>query len=592
MKLDPIHLLTLLIALGVFIQWIALRLRLPALLLLLAAGITLGPIAGVFDPNLEFGRFQNPVIRLAVAIILFEGGLSLEFAEARFAGPVLWRLIVSGLVVGFGSVMALGVWIAGLSPATAAVLGAILVVTGPTVILPMLRSSRISLRPATLLKWEGIVNDPLGALMAFVVFEIAVLGGESGESVGGLVFAVGLQALAGGAVGVAAGWILGRALVRHQIAEHMKNPVMLGAVLVVYTLAEEIGHENGLFAVTTMGLVLANMKEHSIEDIRRFKEQIGSLLVAFLFLLLSARLEMDQLAKLIGTPLVLIAAIVFVARPLVGLVATFRSGLPWNERTLISWIAPRGIVAAAVAGAFQDPLVQAGYPDAELLVPIVFGVIIATVVLHGLTIRPLSRRLGLGFVEGTGILIVGAQTWGVALAQALTKAGAYVILADSRYQRVSHARREGMEVHYGDVLSDEAGIVLPLERVSWVLAATDDDAYNSLVCTSFAQEIGRQHALQVSPSSLGHRKETAHALMGLTPWGELGTYAELSRRYWRHGSFKVTALSEEFDWESLKARNRGAVFLFYVDREKLFVIGERTVPPEGSHVVYLTSEAA
>lgn len=591
MQLDPIHLLTLLIALGVFIQWVALRLRFPALLLLLAAGITLGPVTGIFNPNEEFGRFQSPVIRLAVAIILFEGGLSLEFKEARFAGRVLWRLIFSGLVVGSGVVFALGVWVAGLSLATAAVLGAILVVTGPTVILPMLRSSRISLRPATLLKWEGIVNDPLGALMAFVVFEIAVLGGE-GESVSALILAVGLQALAGGAIGVAAGWVIGKALIRHQIAEHMKNPVLLGAVLVVYTVAEEVGHENGLFAVTTMGLVLANMKNHSIEDIRRFKEQIGSLLVAFLFLLLSARLEMEQLAKLVGTPLVLIAAIVFVARPLVGIAATIGSELPWRERALISWIAPRGIVAAAVAGAFQDPLIQAGYEDAELLVPIVFGVIISTVVLHGLTIRPLSRKLGLGFVEGTGILIVGAQTWGVALAQALTKAGAFVILADSRYQRVSHARREGMEVHYGDVLSDEAGIVLPLERVSWVLAATDDDAYNSLVCTSFAADIGRQHSLQVTPTSLGHRKETAHAMMGHTAWGEAGTYAELSRRFWRHGSFKVTTVSEEFDWEALQERNKGAIFLFYVDDEKLFVLDGRRVPPTGARVVYLTSEAA
>ncbi len=592
MQLEPIHLLTLLVAVGVGIQWVAARLRLPALLLLLITGIALGPGFGVVRPDEQFGRFQQALIGLAVAVILFEGGLSLEFREARFAGRVLARLIISGLVVGFGSVMALGVYVGGLSPATAAVLGAILVVTGPTVILPMLRSSRISLRPATLLKWEGIVNDPLGALLAVLVVKIATAtGGAEDATVFSLVAGVGMKALIGGAIGVVAGLVIGYGLNHGMIAEHMKNPVMLGAVLVVYTVSEEVGKENGLFAVTAMGLVLANLKNHSIEDIRRFKEQIGTMLVAFLFLILSARLETEQLTKLLGMPLVLIATVLFTARPLVVWCATLRSGLPWQERALVGWIAPRGIVAAAVAGAFEQPLLDAGYEDADLLVPIVFGVIISTVVLHGLSIRPLSRKLGLGFVEGTGIMIVGAQTWGVSLAQALTKAGAFVVLADSRYQRVSHARREGMEVHYGDVLSEEAAMVLPLERVSWVLAATDDDAYNSLVSMSFAHDIGRHHSLQVTPSTLGTRKETAHAMVGYTPWGDAGTYVELSRRYWRHGSFKVTSISEEFGWEALQERNPGALFLFYVEAEKLYAIDGKRAPTTGSKVVYLTTDA-
>ena len=528
--------------------------------MLLGTGVLLGPVFGVVNPSEQLGEFEPALISIAVAIVLFEGGLSLDLAEARYAGAVLWRLIISGLVAGFAVVTLCGVYAGGLSWATASVLGAILVVTGPTVILPMLRQARISLRPATLLKWEGIVNDPLGALLAFVVFQVAVFDHSGAKGIPDLLLELGLAAVAGGALGVVAGFGLGRALDRGHIAEHMKSTVILAAVLVVFSAAEAIGHENGLFAVTAMGIVLANIKNHSLEDIRKFKEQIGTLLVAFLFLVLSARLTPDQLRQLLEPRIVvLVVLILFVARPIVGLLATWRTSLPWSERTLIGWIAPRGVVAAAVAGAFEPRLIEAGYDDASRLVPIVFGVILSTVVLHGLTIRPVSRKLGLGFTEGSGILIVGAQTWGVALAQALLKAGAFVVLVDSRYQRVSHARREGVEVHYGDVLSEETALVLPLERVSRVLAATDDDAYNSLVCMSFAQHLGRAHAVQVTPSNLGTRKETSHHMMGSTPWGDAGTYVELSRRYWRRGSFKVTKLSEEFgsgrpSWSATRVR--------------------------------------
>lgn len=594
MSLEPIHLLTLLIALGVGIQWVASRLRLPALILLMVAGFVIGPFTGVLSPSEVFGKFESALIGLAVAIVLFEGGLSLDLKEARYAGRVLVRLILSGLIVGFVVVTLLGIYVAGLSLATASVLGGILVVTGPTVILPMLRHSRISLRPATLLKWEGIVNDPFGALLAFIVYEIAVLGGGDQEAtISEMLLHVFGSSIAGAAIGWLCGVLLDRALKQGKIAEHLKSPVILAAVLVVFSTSEWVGHETGLIAVTVLGVVLANTRNHSVEDIRKFKEQIGTMLVAFLFLVLSARLTLDQLQALLTLPLILlVAAILFVARPVVVAIATFRSGLPWQERALIGWIAPRGVVAAAVAGAFAPRMREAGYEDAELLVPIVFGVIISTVVLHGLSIRPLSRKLGLGFVEGTGIMIVGAQTWGVALAQALTKAGAFVVLVDSRYQRVSHARREGTEVYYGDVLSEDAAMELPLERVSWVLAATDDDSYNSLVCMSFAQDIGRSHALQVTPHNLGTRKEVAHSMVGTTPFGEDGSYVGLSRRYWRKGAFKVTAISEEFGWEELKARNPGALFMFYVSEERLHTIGAKSAPKSGSKVVYLTSESA
>jgi len=586
---EHLHLLTLLLATAVSCQWIANRLQIPAIILLLAAGILLGPVLGVLDPEQLFGHLLKPFVSLSVAVILFEGGLSLNLQEARVAGRPLWRLLLSGLVVGFAVVTLAGMYIADLTLGTASVLGGILVVTGPTVIIPMLRTSRIARRPATLLKWEGIVNDPLGALLAILVFQLAAetAAGNTAMSIAGHFV---LGALVSTALGIGVGFLLDKALDKGWIAEHLKSPVMLGAMLGVYTLAELVGHETGLLAVTAMGLLLANLENPHVEDIRHFKEHLSTLLIGFLFVTLSASLQIADLERLVGPPLVLVAFILFVARPLVALCAGFGSGLPWKERALLGWIAPRGVVAAAVAGAFEPRLREAGYADADLLVPIVFGVIMATVILHGLTIRPLAKALGLSAGGGSGILIVGGARWVLQLALALRRAGAEVVMTDSTYRRVSRARREGLEVHFGDVLSEEMEFQLPMERISFVLAANDDTAYNSLVCMRFVSTLGRSNVLQLAMAhDEASRKEAEHNLMGRVPWGESGTYQEITRRYWNNATFKVTALSDEFTWEQLKQQHPDALFLFWVKPSKLGVIEGDKGPPEDAKVVLMTN---
>jgi hypothetical protein len=279
----------------------------------------------------------------------------------------------------------------------------------------------------------------------------------------------------------------------------------------------------------------------------------------------------------------------------VALAATWRSPLPWNERALLAWIAPRGVVAAAVAGSFEGPLRdEAQSPDAGMLVPIVFGVIIATVVLQGLSIRPLSRWLGLAARRGNGVLVVGASAWAVALAEALTRAGAFVAIADTRYRRVMRARIEGVDVHHGDVLSEETALELPLERVSWLLAATADDSYNSLVCMHFARELERSCVLQLTPTPTvgsARGKEVGSHLTGVVPWADSGTYGVLARRFWQNGAFKVTQLSDQFTFEQLREQNPGAMFLFYVYQQKLGILSQGAEAPADSKVVYLIEES-
>ena len=563
--LSTVSLFAAILGLGIAIQWIASRLQVPALILLLGCGLLLGPGLGVLNPDELFGDLLQPMISLAVALVLFEGGLTLRFEEARRAGPVLWRLIATGLIVGFAGVTLLGYFVAGLSLPTAAVLGAILVVTGPTVILPMLRQAKIAMRPATLLKWEGIVNDPLGALLAVVVFQIAIVDTSHDGALASLIFELSIRALGAAALGGAAGVLLGRALRADLLAETLKSPVMLAAVVVVYAIAEHIGEENGLLAVTVFGIVLANVNDASIAEIQHFKEQISVLLVALVIVLI---------------------------RPLVVAIATWRSGLPLAERVLVGWIGPRGVVAAAVAGAFATRLAQAGHADARLLVPIVFGVILATVLLQGLTIQYLAGRLGLGGRAGTGIVIVGASNWALALAQALTKAGAFVVLTDTRYHHVSRARRRGFTSFYGDVLSWEAHYELPLERISWVFAATDDDAYNALVCMEFARELGRSSVLQLTPEPGAGGKEGEHRTVGRTPWGDRGSYRALASGYWVREQFKVTKLTPEFPLERLWERHPDALLLFQVtDGGRIAPIDSGNPPGLGVQIVFLEESA-
>lgn len=590
-SLHVVTTIALIVGLGIAIQWFAARVRLPALILLIACGILLGPTFGVIDPDELLGDLLTPLISVAVAIVLFEGGLTLRVEEARRAGPVLGRLILSGLVVGFAAVTALGVTVAGMSLPTAAVLGAILVVTGPTVILPMLRQARISMRPATLLKWEGIVNDPLGALLAVFVFQIAVADPTYEGNFLPLVLELLGRAVGAGLIGVLAGAVLGRALRADLLTETLKSPAMLAAVLLVYAAGEQVGEENGLLAVTVFGIVLANVEDASIADIQHFKEQISVLLVSILFIVLSARISFEDVSALLGAPLLLVALVLFAVRPLVVAGATWRTKLPTNERLLVAWIAPRGVVAAAVAGAFETRMLEVGYEDARLLVPIVFGVIVATVLLQGFTIQRLARRLDLGARPGTGILIVGASNWALALAEALAKAGAFVALADTRYHRVSRARRRGFLSYYGDVLSDEAQYELPLERISWVLAATDDDSYNALVCLDFARELGRSAVLQLTPERGEAGREGEHRTLGRTPWGEAGSYRALAGAYWVREQFKVTKLTDEFTLQDLFRRNPNATLLFRVQDGAVSPIDADNQPGTGSQVVFLEEPA-
>ena len=389
-----VNIIALIACVGLVVQWAAWRFRIPAIVLLTAAGFVVGPATGLINPSRDFGNLLEPFVQLAVAVILFEGGLNLRFHELSQAGAGVRRLTTVGLVFSFvlGSVAAY--YIGHLSWPVAIEFGAIIVVTGPTVIMPLLRHARLRSRTASLLKWEGIVNDPLGALLAVVVFEYLVLSGgvDAGYELGAVVI---LTLVLAGSLGWFTGQALGAVYRRGFVPEYLKGPGMLATVLGSYALGNLLLAEAGLLTVTALGIALGNANLPSIEELRRFKEYITIALVSGLFIVLTADLDPALIEELDWRGAALIAAVIFMVRPVAVIAATIGSDLEWQERALLSWIAPRGIVAAAVAGAFSTRMLDAGYTDAGKLLPLVFALIVSTVVLHGFSIGWLARRLDL-----------------------------------------------------------------------------------------------------------------------------------------------------------------------------------------------------
>ena len=360
-------------------QWLAWRLKLPAILFLLLSGILAGPILGWLDPQEMFGPLLMPLVSLAVALILFEGSLTLHLSEWREIGSVVHRLVTIGALSTWAVITLATHWLLGFDWMLALLFGTLTLVTGPTVIVPMLRVVRPKASIANILRWEGIVIDPIGALLAVVVYSFIIASAE-GAGLSQSLLTFGGVILCGSLFGIAGGWVLGSIMRRQWLPEYLHNLATLAAVLGIFIASNQVMHESGLLAVTLMGMWMANMKGVDVRHILHFKENLSVLLISGLFILLAARLDLKALIALGPLVLILLLVIQFIARPLNVLLSTAGSNLNWRERALLAWIAPRGIVAAAVSAIFAIRLDEAGHEGALLLVPLTFAVIIGTAV--------------------------------------------------------------------------------------------------------------------------------------------------------------------------------------------------------------------
>lgn len=546
MKIDLGLMLAGMLMIGFLAQWLAWRVKLPAILFLLLAGIVLGPVGGVLDPDKVLGRLLFPTVSLAVALILFEGSLTLRFHELPGIGKAVRGLVSYGAVASLLLLALAAHLVAGLAWPIALLFGALACVTGPTVIAPMLRTLRPNARVANTLRWEGIVIDPLGALFAVLVYE-AIVSRQEGHTIGIFVATIGCGAV----IGALSAWLMAFFLRRQMIPEYLQNYAMLAAVLLAFSVSNTITHESGLLAVTIMGIALGNLRGVHIDDILDFKESLTTVLVSLLFILLAARLRWPLPDGMLGAGIALFVIAQLVVRPLTVALSSLGSGLNWRERALIGWVAPRGIVAASVSALFALRLDALGVAGAEALVPLVFTLIVGTVILQSATARPLAVWLKVAEPEPRGVLIFGSDRVARAIGKALDEAGFRVVLADDDWDGIRLARMEGLATFFGNPASPHAGRHLDLTGIGRLLAVSTHRERNSLACVHYRQEFGREKVYRLrnlTPQENTDRAALADGLLAPPLFDEEmthGRFAELLAQGWR---IKSTRLSATFDW--------------------------------------------
>lgn len=563
-------------------QWVAWLLKLPAILPLLLLGVVLGPATHIIQPDALFGSLLFPLVSLSVAIILFEGALTLRIDEIRGFGGVVRNLVTVGMLTTFLVISLACWWLLGLTPELSALVGAVTVVTGPTVIAPLMRVVRPNAAINQVLRWEGIVIDPVGAIFTLLVFEFIILR-QHAESLTHLIWTLGATAAVGLITGAIFGYVLGVALRRVWLPAYLQNLAVLAIMLTAFGLSNALADESGLLAVTVMGIWLANMKDVDTRDILAFKEELSAILISALFIILAARLDIHALINM-GWPLIILLLIVqFVARPLCIAVSTWRSTLHWRDRLLLCWISPRGIVAAAVSSLFALTLQQAGYPQADKLVTVVFAIIIGTVVLQSLTSGAMAKWLRVQQKMPRGVLIIGANSVARMLAQVLIKQDIPVRLTDSSWEYYRQARMEGIPAYYGNAWSEHAENYLDLSSTSQVLALSPNRHQNALAVYHFSHIFGanRVFAIRSGAGIKGaggqeSRRFRRHEVLFTAE----ANYSRLSSLLAKGGTIKATRLNESFGWVDYLEKNGSVIPLFAIQENgHLQVLQEESNPP-------------
>lgn len=580
--------LAAILVIGVGSQWLAWRVGLPSILLLLSAGIVVGPWQGWLKPDDLFGDLLLPGVSLAVALILYEGGLSLKVSELKKVGAVVRNLVTIGAAVTWIGSTAAAHFILGLSMSLSALLGAVLVVTGPTVIGPLLRHIRPTGAVGSVLKWEGIVIDPIGALLAVLIFE-ALLIGNASEAVGATAFAVAKTVVLGGGIGIAAAGLLTLVLAKFWLADHLQNAVSLMLVIAAFTVSNLLQEESGLLAVTVMGFALANQKKVDVAHIVEFKENLQVLLISSLFVILAARLRPEALTAAAADDLIFVVLLIVVIRPVSVFAATIGTKLTIREKLFLSWMAPRGIVAAAVSSVFALRLTDRGYVGAEHIVPATFFVIIATVGVYGLTATYVARWLKLAEANPQGIVFVGAQDWVRQVAKVLQERKFRVFLVDNNWENVNEARMLGLSTYAGSILDEKLLSTIDLGGIGRILALTPNDWVNTLALQRFEHVFGKANCYQLPPEedTLSRRKEHTH-IHGRLLFDEAATYDAVRMREFDGFTIKATRLSDEFNYDDYQEQYRqSAMPMFVIDsKNRLTVITAKDgMTPEPGHTI-------
>ncbi len=590
---QPALAIAAIVALGASAQWFAWRVGLPAILPLLVVGFVAGPLLGWLDPSTFISpELLFPAVSLAVGLILFEGGLTLSLPEVRETRGVVIRLVTVGaLVTWLGATLAAW-WLVDLPLQLAFLFGALVIVTGPTVIGPLLRIVRPSARIGNVLKWEGILIDAIGAMVAVLVFEFLLI--ENREMALGQTVLLFLRFIAtGGVVGAMAGVALALLLRRRLVPDYLINLVALAFVFAAFAGASALAPEAGLLATVLMGMVIANLGVPNITDLLSFKEDLTVLFISLLFIVLAANVDLDAFMSALSVPsLLLLATVILVIRPLSVFVSTLGSSLAMNEKLFLGWIAPRGIVAAAVSSLFASKLVASGFEGAEALVPLVFLVIVGTVLLGSLTAKPVGEALGVAEPDPQGFLILGGHPIARRIASFLKGEGLGVMLADTNWSNVAAARLEGLPAYYGSLLSDRSDDEIRPSGIGRLLALTSNDEANALSALKYARTFGSQSVFQLAPGRAGTARDgISTEQSGRLAFGPDVDYARLEAMFERGAVLTRRTLPERVGIGQLR-RDAGddEVPLFLIQNGVVQLLADETPTPEaGATLVSLVA---
>lgn len=582
-----------LLAAGTICQWAAWRVRLPAIIFLLLTGILLGPVLHILQPDQLLGHFLFPFISISVAVILFEGSLTLRFREILGFGRVIRNMVSFGMVITWLITAVTAHYVVDLCWQISLLFGAITVVTGPTVIAPILRTVRPTPAVANILRWESIVIDPIGAALAVLVYEFIVSASQGSPWGHTILFFLRLLVV-GTSIGIASGYLLGAGLRSNRIPDFLRNVSTLSLVLVAFICANALQPESGLVAVTVMGIWLANMKNVEVQGILDFKESLSLLLLSLLFILLAARIDLQALINLGWRTLLLFVVIQFLARPLNVFFSTMGSRLSWPERNFLAWIAPRGIIAAAISALFAVQLTKAGFGDAGLLSPLTFFVIITTVLLQSFTARPLARWLGVMEPERKGFLIIGANPVASAVAQALIANGVQVLLAETVRSNVSTAKLQGLPCYFGNPLSEHADRCMPVTGLGRVLALSSHETINVAAAMYYQNELGADKVYVIQSKLRRGVSERIRLPSWRLPRTLFGSTIAFSYLFWalsHGGSIHTTRLTARFSYTQFRKQHKTRVVpLFALDPKGMVHVfcSESVVEPKaGWRLIYL-----
>jgi len=610
------------IILGILAQWTAWRFKIPAILPLILIGLLVGPIASLYtgdaskliEPiwNGQKGLFPGDslfyFVSLAISIILFEGGLTLKREEILNTGPVIGKLISVAVIITFAGAGIAAYYIFGLSWEVSLLFSALIIVTGPTVITPILRNIPLKKDVSSILKWEGILIDPIGALFAVLVFEfISANHGSMFTLVALKEF--GKIVLFGFTFGFSFAHALAFSIKKKLIPHYLLNVFTLAAVLGVFVLSDAFAHESGLLAVVVMGMVLGNINLPNLKELLYFKESLSVLLISILFILLAANINMEELYLIYRwETAILFAVVILIIRPLGVFASSINSGLKINEKLFISWVGPRGIVAAGIASLFGSKLVaiyerkllsalpseidyyQMMLDNAKLITPLVFMIVLGTVLLNATTARMFAKMVGVFLKQSDGIMIIGASKFSRLIARYLKDHGRNVVLVDTNTNNIKIAKEKGLDAINADIYGDAITDDIEFNDIGFLMALTGNSQINDYAIERFGPRFGENGAYRLV-HSIEVSSENQNPIKGLfSTTDDYVNMMEVARYYGEIHEIKIQSQEHYKELIQITKTDENIIPLFIRTNNDIEIIPSMSLNMEvmqGCQLVYL-----